>query len=618
MEVKENSLSNVVIRFAGDSGDGMQLTGTQFAAAVAQQGADIATLPDFPAEIRAPAGTTSGISGFQLNFGDSSVLTPGDYVDVLIAMNPAALKINIGTLAKDGMVIVDRDAFTQKAIDKAGYTDNPLTNGSLEGIKVFELPITSHTMETLKESTMPRKDRSRCRNFFTLGLLLWLHDHEPDHSIDYIESKFKKKPEVAEANIKVLLEGMAYAKNCGLFQSRYILKKDKLEPGTYRNISGNQAIALGLVAAAERASLKLFLGSYPITPATDILQELAPLKQFGIKTFQAEDEIAGICSAIGASYAGALAVTTTSGPGMSLKTEALGLAVISELPLVVINVQRGGPSTGLPTKTEQSDLLQAMFGRHGECPLPVITTSTPAHCFSQAIEAARIALKYMTPVVLLSDGYIGNGSEPIAVPVVSDLPDLSGLQSEIDPEGFSPYSRNEKTLARNWPIPGTPGLAHRIGGLEKDYSSGAISHDAANHEKMTQIRKAKIEGIARDIPSLEIYGDQNGGEVGIFSWGSTFGAIRGKVQKYRAEGKSVSHIHFTHLNPFPANTEEILKKFKTVVVAEMNLGQLDFLLRARYLVDSVPLTKVQGKPFREDEIAAVVDDLLSTQMELVQ
>lgn len=610
VQVKENRLDNVVIRFAGDSGDGMQLTGTQFAAAVAQEGNEIVTLPDFPSEIRAPAGTTSGVSGFQVNFGGGSVYTPGDHVDVLVAMNPAALKVNIDSLAKDGFAIIDKDAFSHKAIEKAGYESNPLTDGSLDDIKIYDLPITSQTLDVLSKSPIPRRDRARCKNFFTLGILLWLHDQEPKYTISHINSKFKKKPDIAEANISVLQEGIAYARNSGLVQSRYKVSEGTLPAGTYRNISGNQAIAMGLAVAAGRADLNLFLGSYPITPATDILHELAVFKNFGVKTFQAEDEIAGICSAIGAAFAGAMAVTTTSGPGMSLKAEALGLAAISELPLVVVNVQRGGPSTGLPTKTEQSDLLQAMYGRHGECPIPVLASKTPADCFYQAIEAARIALKYMTPVILLSDGYLGNGSEPFLIPDIESLPDLSLLKREIDPEGFFPYRRDEETLARDWAIPGMPGLQHRIGGLEKDYETGAVCHDPENHKKMSMIREEKVARIANDIPALEIYGDQGGGEVLICSWGSTYGAMRGKVEKYRAVGKSVSHAHFTHLNPFPKNTAEVLKKFKKVVVAEMNLGQLDLLLRSKFLIDTIPLTKIKGKPFKEKEIAAVVDALV--------
>ncbi len=610
MQVKESGFENVVIRFAGDSGDGMQLTGTQFAAAVAQEGNEIVTMPDFPSEIRAPAGTTAGVSGFQVNFGKSNVRTPGDFVDVLVAMNPAALKVNVAVLDKGGAIIVDTDAFNAKNLEKAGYESNPLEDGSLEDLEVYALPITSQTLEALKDSALSKKDRGRCKNFFTLGILLWLHDQEPDYSIDYIKSKFARKPDIADANITVLEEGIAYARNKGVPQAQFKLSDKRLAPGEYRNLSGNKAVALGLAAAADLIGLNLYLGSYPITPATEILQELAVLKNYGVKTFQAEDEIAGICSAIGASFAGALAVTNTSGPGMSLKSEALGLAVISELPLVVVNVQRGGPSTGLPTKTEQSDLLQAMYGRHGECPMPVVSASTPGDCFYQAIEAARLAVKYMTPVILLTDGYLGNGSEPFLVPKVDELPDLSGLKREVEPEGFSPYRRDEKTLARDWAVPGMPGMQHRIGGLEKDYVDGSVSHDPVNHEKMSLIRQEKVDRIADDIPDLEIFGDQDGGEVGIFSWGSTFGAIRGKVEKYRAEGKSISHIHFTHMNPMPKNTAEVIAKFKKVVVAEMNLGQLDQILRAKYLVDSIPLTKIQGKPFREDEIANVIDKLL--------
>jgi 2-oxoglutarate/2-oxoacid ferredoxin oxidoreductase subunit alpha len=608
-EVQGTTVSSVVIRFAGDSGDGMQLTGSQFASAVAQGGSEIATLPDFPSEIRAPIGTTSGVSGFQIQFGDS-VLTPGDQADILVAMNPAALKVNAGSIAHDGIIIIDIDAFDKKSLEKAGYLEHPVIDGKMDGRVVYSVPITSRTLATLDESSIPRKDRARCKNFFTLGILLWLHEHEADVTVTYLKEKFASKPELAEANIKVLSEGMLYAHNSGIFQSRYSLKESNLAPGTYRNLSGNQAIALGLIAAASGAGLEIFLGSYPITPATDILQELALHKNFGVRTYQAEDEIAGICSAIGAAFAGALAVTTTSGPGMSLKTEALGLAVISELPLIVINVQRGGPSTGLPTKTEQSDLLQALFGRHGECPLPVIATRSPADCFYQAIEASRIALKYMTPVILLSDGYLGNGSEPFQVPRVEDLPDLSGLKKDVEVEGFSPYRRDERTLARDWAIPGTPDLQHRIGGLEKDAVTGEVSHDPVNHEKMTHLRREKVERIAGDIPDLDIFGDQTGGDILLVSWGSTFGSIRSKVIKYREQGASVSHAHFTHLSPLPGNTGEVLGKFKHVVVAEMNLGQLDIILRARFLVDTTPLVKVQGKPFYENEIAAVVDQYL--------
>lgn len=614
MEVKEDTLDNAVVLFAGDSGDGMQLTGTQFAEAVGRQGNEIVTLPDFPAEIRAPSGTQAGVSGFQVNFGETNVFTPGDYVDVLIAMNPAALKVHLHSLANDGIVIVDKDAFTEKAIEKAGYKSDPLGDASLrDGVKIIDLPITSQTLEALNDSSVNKMDRSRCKNYFALGVLFWLYDQNPSNTIKQIKSKFKSKPEFVDANISVLREGMVYASNSGLSQSRFKLSDSSIADGTYRNISGNQALALGLVSASTLAGLNLYLGSYPITPATDILQELAKHKNFGVKTFQAEDEIAAICSAIGAAYAGAMAVTTTSGPGMSLKTEALGLATISELPLVVVNVQRGGPSTGLPTKTEQSDLLQAMFGRHGESPMPVLAASTPADCFHQAIEASRIALKYMTPVILLSDGYLGNGSEPFLIPEIDDLPDLLSIKEsrqDINAEGFYPYRRDETTLARDWAIPGTLGLHHRIGGLEKDYDTGALSHDPANHQRMTLTRQEKINRIADDIPELDIFGDQDGGEIAIFSWGSTFGAIRGKVEKYRAQGKPISHVHFTHLNPMPRNTADLIKKFNKIVVAEMNMGQLDLLLRARYLADTIPLTKVQGKPFKEDEIATVVDSLL--------
>ncbi len=608
--MKQKNFDKIVVRLAGDSGDGMQLTGNQFAASLAIEGSDIATLPDFPAEIRAPAGTTAGVSGHQLSFGGSSILTPGDYPDVLVAMNPAALKMNVSDVEKDGLIIIDQCAFNEKSIEKAAYTSDPLSSESLGGRQLIELPITTQTIAALSASGIGKKDQSRCKNFFALGVLFWLYDQPVSHTIRYLENKFAKKPEIAAANITVLKEGMVYAQNSGVFRGQFKVDAAQLPPGRYRNLSGNQASAWGLIAAAERAGLNLFLGSYPITPATDIMHELAAHKNFNVKTLQAEDEIAAICSAIGASFAGALGATTTSGPGMSLKTEAMGLAVIAELPLVVINVQRGGPSTGLPTKTEQSDLLQAYFGRHGEAPVPVLAAKSPSDCFHQTIEAARLAIKYMTPVILLTDGYLGNGTEPFMIPEVDELPDLSTSIKEIDPAGFSPYRRDAQTLARDWAIPGVPGLQHRIGGLEKDFKTGAISYDALNHEKMATIRRAKVDGIADDIADLEVYGDTEGGKILILSWGSTFGAIHGKVRKYRAEGESISHAHFTHLRPFPKNTAEVLSKFEKVVVAEMNLGQLEQLIRMKFLVDVIPLIKIQGKPFREDEIAELIDGLL--------
>jgi len=600
---------HVVIRFAGDSGDGMQLTGSQFTNSSALTGTDIVTLPDYPSEIRAPAGTIDGVSGFQMQFGSQKVNTPGDFPDALIAMNPAALKANIQDLARDGYVILDIDAFTERNIEKAGYVENPLSRKSLLDKKAYSIPITSQTLEALKDFDIPKKAKERCKNFFTLGILFWLYDLSSDFNIKWLKKKFAKKPVIAEANIKALKEGMIYAQNNSMFQAQYKIHSAPLEKGTYRNVSGNQATGLGLITAAERAGLKLFLGSYPITPATEILHEITRFKNFGTKTTQSEDEIGGICAAIGAAWAGAFACTTTSGPGLALKSEALGLAVITELPLVIVNVQRGGPSTGLPTKTEQADLMQAMYGRNGEAPMPVIAAKSPVDCFHQAIEAGRIALKYMTPVILLTDGYLGNGSEAFKIPNVDDLPDLT-VKFRTDKENYQAYARNKETLARDWVKPGTPGLMNRVGGLEKDFLSGAVSHDPENHDKMVHIRQEKVDNIANDIPELEIFGDQEGGEVLIIGWGSTYGSIRNKVQKYREEGKSVSHAHFTHINPFPKNTLEVMKKFKKVVIAEMNLGQLNKLIRAKYIIETISLNKIQGKPFHENEIAEVVDELL--------
>lgn len=608
--VERDELDRVVIRFAGDSGDGMQLTGNQFSSASAIDGNDVSTFPDYPSEIRAPAGTISGVSGFQVQAGSLKVNTPGDVPDVLIAMNPAALKISIKALARDGFAIVDADAFSERNIVKAGYEDgvDPLSPEALYHKKVYAPKITTHVLEALKDFDMSKKDKERCKNFFTLGILFWLYDRTPDFSINWLKEKFAKKPVLAEANIKAIQEGMIYGQNSGMFQSRYRIPSAPVEKGLYKSITGNEASALGLLAVAERAGLKLMLGSYPITPATEILQFISTYKNFDATTLQVEDEIAGICTAIGAAYAGAFAATNTSGPGLALKTEALGLAVMTELPLVIVNVQRGGPSTGLPTKTEQADLLQAVWGRNGECPVPVLAAKSPADCFHQTVEAGRIALKYMTPVILLTDGYIGQGSEAFKIPKVDELPDLTVTQ-RTDPEGFLPYKRDPKTLARDWVIPGTPGMAHRIGGLEKDIT-GAVSHDPNNHDEMVRLRDAKVQGIANDIPDLEVYGDQDGGDILIIGWGSTYGAIRNRVNSYREAGKSVSQVHFTHIWPFPKNTPDLLRKFKKVVVAEMNLGQLSKVLRSVYNIETIPLTKIQGNPFTEAEISVVVDTLL--------
>jgi len=605
-------LDRVVIRFSGDSGDGMQLTGNQFTGSSAQLGNDVVTLPDFPAEIRAPAGTVAGVSGFQLQFGNTKVNTPGDFPDVLVAMNPAALISNVKDLSVHGFAIVDADAFDERGIKKAGYAEgvDPFSKEQTFGRNVIAAPITSQTMAALTEFTdMKRKAKERCKNFFTLGILYFLYDRSPDYTLSWLKVKFAKKPEIAEANIRALNEGMIYARNSGLFQSQYKIHSAPIQPGTYKSLTGNEATGLGLVAAAERAGLKLFLGSYPITPATTILEEVAEHKNFDVKAIQMEDEIAGICSAIGGAWAGDLATTTTSGPGIALKGEAMGLAMILELPLVIVNVQRGGPSTGLPTKTEQSDLMQAMYGRNGESPIPIVAAKSPAHCFDMAIEASRIALKYMTPVILLTDGYVGNGAEAFRIPDVNDLPDLT-VKFRTDPEGYQSYARDPETLARDWVKPGTPGLANRIGGLEKDALTGAVSHDPENHDVMVRTRLKKVQGIQNDIADLEIIGDQDGGEILVVGWGSTYGAINNKVKKYRSEGKPVSQAHFDHIFPFPKNTLEVLSKFKKIVVAEMNLGQLNSLLRAEYTVETIALTKIQGKPFTEDEIAAVVDQHL--------
>ena len=609
--LKIQELDKVVIRFSGDSGDGMQLTGNQFTGASAQRGNDVVTLPDFPAEIRATPGTIPGISGFQMQFGDHAVNTPGDFPDVLVAMNPAALRANIKDVKKDGFVITDADTYTEAMIKKAGYADDvdPLDKEHVLHKSVIAAPITSQTIETLKDFDIDKKSKARCKNFFTLGILFWLYDVSPAFTIEWLKGKFSgKKAMLADMNIKVLNEGMLYAQNSGHFQSQYRVQPAVLKPGTYRSVTGNEACGLGLVAAAELAGLDLFLGSYPITPATTVLEEVALHKNHNVKAVQMEDEIAGVCSAIGAAWAGYFACTNTSGPGVALKGEALGLAVITEIPLVVVNVQRGGPSTGLPTKTEQSDLMQAMYGRNGESPMPVLAAKSPADCFYQAIEASRIALKYMTPVMLLTDGYLGNGAEPFLIPDEKDLPNLKVTQ-RTDPKGYQSYARDPKTLAREWVKPGTPGMANRVGGLEKDIT-GAISHDPENHDEMVRIRAKKVQNIENDIPDLEVLQSSAGDDILIIGWGSTYGSIRNSVDKYQKEGKAVSQAHFTHIFPFPKNTGEVLKKYKKIVVAEMNLGQLSALLRATYLVETIPLTKIQGSPFTEKEISDVIDTLI--------
>lgn len=604
------TLERAVIRFAGDSGDGMQITGSQFTNTAALFGNDLSTFPDFPAEIRAPAGTLPGVSGFQVKFSSTHVYTPGDQVDVLVAMNPAALKTNIADLRKNGILIVNVDSFKAADLEKAKLKTNPLEDHSLDAFQVIPVEITRNTRAAVKETGLGTKEQDRCANFYALGICYWLYSRSMEVTERWLDNKFKgDKAVLAKANMMAMKAGHAYAETVELFHSRYEVPKAKLPKGTYRNISGNTALALGLVAASQRAGLQLFLGSYPITPASDILHELSHFKEFGVVTFQAEDEIAAVCSAIGAAYGGSLGVTTSSGPGIALKMEAIGLAVMTELPLVVVDVQRGGPSTGLPTKTEQADLLQALFGRNSESPVVVLAPQTPGDCFGAAVEAARLALKYMTPVMLLSDGYIANGAEPWRIPDVEELPDLHVTFRE-DPVGFLPYARDEVTLARPWATPGHAGLEHRIGGLEKADGTGHISYEPANHDKMVRLRAARIAGIARDIPDATVSGPDQG-DLLVVGWGSTYGAITAAVKSCQAVGHSVAHLHLRHLNPMPRNVGDILKRYKKVMVAELNLGQLDMLLRAKFLTPTVGFTKVQGRPFTQAELETKIEEVLS-------
>jgi 2-oxoglutarate/2-oxoacid ferredoxin oxidoreductase subunit alpha len=600
MAKETKTLEDVTIRFAGDSGDGMQLTGTQFTNTVAALGADLSTLPDYPAEIRAPAGTTYGVSGFQIRFGSLDILTPGDSCDVLVAMNPAALITNVKMLRDGGIIIINEDSFNDKNFKLAGLDSNPLDDKTMGRFQVYRVAISKLTAAVLIDMNLSPKFVEKTKNFFALGMMYWMYNRPLDQSVRFIQDKFAKEPETVEANIRVLKAGYNYGDTTEIFTTRYDVKPAKLAPGKYRNIMGNVATALGLVAAARKAGLDLFLGSYPITPASDILHELSKFKEYGVKTFQAEDEIAAICSAIGASYAGSLGATTTSGPGLALKTEALGLGVMLELPLVVVNVQRGGPSTGLPTKTEQADLLQAVQGRNGEAPLCVIAAESPADCFATVYEAARIAIKFMTPVICLTDGYLGNGAEPWRIPSVEDLPDIP-VKFAKDPLTFHAYSRDEKTLARPWAIPGTPGLEHRIGGLEKAHITGNISYDPDNHDFMIKMRAAKIERIADDIPLQTVEGEQEG-ELLVVGWGSTYGSIKSAVNIAREKGYSVSHTHLRYINPFPKNLGEILYRFKHVLVPEINLGQLIKLLRAKYLIPAEGFNMIRGLPLRAEEI----------------
>jgi len=601
-------LDAVTIRFAGDSGDGMQLTGTQFTATSAIIGNDISTLPDFPAEIRAPAGSLPGVSGYQLNFSSHDIRTPGDEPNVLVAMNPAALKMNLKDLEPGGILVVNTDAFVESNLRKARYETNPLEDGSLSGYRVFKLPITSLTMGALEEAKLPHKQMERCKNFYALGLMYWLFDRPLEPTLKWIDQKFSKMPEVGLANKLAVKAGYNYAETTEIFTTHYRVAKSDIKPGKYRNITGNEATAIGFIAASQLAGRPLYYGSYPITPASDILHELSAHKNFGVKTFQAEDEIAAIGAAIGAAFAGNLGLTGTSGPGLALKSEFIGLAVMTELPIVIIDVQRGGPSTGLPTKTEQADLLQVMFGRNSECPVAVVAPATPSDCFSMAIEAFRIAIKYMTPVVYLSDGYLGNGSEPWEIPSIESLPRIE-VKFRTEKAGFYPYLRDERTLARPWAIPGTPGLEHRIGGLEKQHVTGNVNYDPDNHDFMVRLRAEKVARIAQDIPLIEVSGESEG-KVLVLGWGSTHGAITTATEQLRAKGASVSSAHLRYLNPFPRNLGEVLSRFETVIVPELNLGQLALLVRARFLVDAISFSKVKGLPFKVSEIVKKINEYL--------
>jgi 2-oxoglutarate/2-oxoacid ferredoxin oxidoreductase subunit alpha len=610
-------LDRVVIRLAGDSGDGMQLTGNRFTSETASFGNDLSTLPNFPAEIRAPTGTLPGVSSFQLHFADHDIMTPGDAPDVLVCMNPAALKANLIDLPGGGLLILDSDEFTPRNLAKVGYATNPLEDGSLEGWQTVGVPLTSMTTEALKDSGLGKKEAERSKNMFTLGLLSWMYHRPTEGTIRFLERTFRRKPEIAAANIAAFRAGYNYGETTEAFAVSYEIKPAPMAPGRYRNISGNTALSLGLVAAGQRSGLPIFLGAYPITPASDILHELSKHKAFGVRTFQAEDEIAGIGAAIGASFGGALGITTTSGPGVSLKSEAIGLAVMTELPLVIVDVQRGGPSTGLPTKTEQSDLLQAMFGRNGEAPVPVIAPRSPGDCFEAAIEACRMALTYRTPVILLSDGYLANGAEPWAIPNIDELPDLSqGVDFATEPNGedgeFLPYLRDPETLARPWAIPGTAGMQHRIGGLEKADRTGNISYDPANHDFMTRTRQAKVDGIAASLPPTEVDDPDGDATVAVIGWGSTYGPIGAACRRIRRSGRSVAQIHLRHVNPMPNDLGDILRRYDRVVCPEMNLGQLALLLRAKFLVDIESHTQVRGLPFRAAELAAVLQDAIDS------
>jgi len=605
-EVEEKD--KVIIRFCGDSGDGMQLTGSRFTSETAMMGNDLSTLPDFPAEIRAPAGSLAGVSGYQINFSSYDIRTPGDAPDVLVAMNPASLKTNIDDLKKGGILIVNQDAFTDSNLKQAGYKANPLADKTLSQYQVYQIPMTTLNSKALENSSLLKKDAERCKNFFALGIMFWLYNRNLDRTLQWIGQKFKARKEIADANKQALKGGYHFGETTDLFKKHYRIPKAKVKPGIYRHITGNEACALGFITAAQLANKQLVYASYPITPASDILHELSRHKNFGVKTCQAEDEIAAIGMALGAAFTGSIGLTGTSGPGLSLKSETMSLAIMMELPLIIINVQRGGPSTGLPTKTEQSDLLQCFYGRHGESPLPIVAPATPGDCFDMAIEATRIALTYMTPVIYLSDGYLANGAEPWLIPDSQKFKKID-IQHPTNPEDFFPYNRDPKTLSRPWALPGTPGLEHRLGGLEKENKTGNVNYDPINHEAMVHLRLEKVEKVADMIPLIKVFGKEKG-DILVVGWGGTHGAITSAIERLQKEGLSISSIHLRYLNPFPKNLKEILNNFETVIIPELNLGQLAHLLRAKYLINALSMTKVQGKPFKVQEIIDWIKKLI--------
>jgi 2-oxoglutarate/2-oxoacid ferredoxin oxidoreductase subunit alpha len=604
-------LDSVIVRFAGDSGDGMQLTGGRFTSETALFGNDLSTFPDFPAEIRAPAGSLPGVSGFQVHFADHDILTPGDAPNVLVAMNPAALKTNLRDLPRGGTLIIDQDTFTERNLAKAAYDANPLEDGTLDGYDLHTVPLTTMTIEATKDvEGVTKREAERAKNMFALGLMSWLYHRPTENTVAFLERKFAKRPEIAEANKRAFSAGYAFGETTETFAVSYEVKPAKLRPGTYRNITGNQALAFGLIAAAVKSGLPLFLGAYPITPASSILEELARHKNFGVRTFQAEDEIAAVGAALGASFGGSLGVSTSAGPGVVLKSETVGLAVALELPLLILDIQRAGPSTGMPTKPEQADLLMVLFGRNSESPVPVLAASTPAQCFDAAIEAARIAIKYRTPVYLLSDAYLANGSEPWLLPDVAAIPALDPELTTQAPEGeFQPYARDDETLARPWAIPGTAGLEHRVGGLEKQDLTGNVSYDPENHDLMTRLRAQKVAGIANDIPELEV-DDPDGADLLVLSWGGTYGPVAAGVRRARGDGRNVAHAHLHYLNPFPRNTGDVVGAYEKVLIPELNLGQLRRLIRAEYLVDAAGFNLVRGLPFRASEVQEAIEATL--------